>query len=152
MKGWIQFIIAMATAGIMVSCDFAQAINPSSAEGVAESFSKEYFNLRYRNAAKYCTKDSEPWLRFATSQISNEDIEILKTATDEAEIEIEKVEGGDNESTVTVTVSNYFETDTIGKCGHFTSRGTFRLKLVKENNAWKVRMANLPRNEKQNPV
>lgn len=145
----MRFVFAIVTTAVITSCNIAGKHNPNGAKGVAESFSREYFNLRYKNAAKYCTKGSEQWLKFAASQISGEDIETLRTANDEAEVKIEKEDGDDRHSTVTVIVSNYFEADTIGRSGHFNDKGTFRLSLVKEGKAWKVRMEGLPRNERQ---
>ena len=129
----LPHIMVMALFTTIVSCTIADTIRPSAEGDVAEKFANEYFNLRYKNAAQYCTKESEKFLKFAASQISNDDLAVLKDA----------------ESEVTVKVSNYFEADTIGKTGRIVDEGLFKLSLVKENKKWKVRMEGLPRNEKQ---
>ncbi|WP_315538433.1 hypothetical protein [Prevotella koreensis] len=145
----LPYIVVMALFTTIVSCTIADTIRPSAEGDVAEKFANEYFNLRYKNAAQYCTKESEKFLKFAASQISNDDLAVLKDADSEATIEIEDVESGKHESEVTVKVSNYFEADTIGKTGRIVDEGLFKLSLVKENKKWKVRMEGLPRNEKR---
>lgn len=60
----MRFVFAIVTTAVITSCNIAVRHNPNGAKGVAESFSREYFNLRYNNAAKYCTKGSEQWLKF----------------------------------------------------------------------------------------
>ncbi|MDD7318652.1 MAG: hypothetical protein SOZ80_01240 [Prevotella sp.] len=145
----LTFIIAVALSFTIMSCNLSETITPSAESDVAEKFANEFFNLRYKNSAKYCTKESEQWLKFAASQIGEEDLAVLRNAEDGATVEIENVESGETESKVTVRVSNYFEADTIGKPGRIADEGLFRLSLVKENRTWKVRMEGLPRSEKR---
>ena len=131
------------------SCDFVSSINPSNAEDVAEAFAESYFNLRYKNSLKYCTKESEQWISFAASQIGEDDIKSLRGLEEEASVEVESVSGDDAQCHATIRVNNYFEADTIGKTGHVVDEGVFDIMLVKEGKAWKVRMEGLPRSERQ---
>ena len=121
----------------------------SDAEDVANAFAESYFNLRYKNSLKYCTKESEQWISFAASQINEDDIKSLRGLEEEASVEVENVSGDDAKCHAKVIVSNYFEADTIGKTGHIVDEGVFDITLVKEGNTWKVRMEGLPRSEKQ---
>ena len=142
--------ISMALfAMLLLSCNSPFSVNPSNAEDVAETFAESYFNHRYKNSAKYCTQESEKWISFAASQITKEDIEILHGLEEEASVEVSDVSGDDTECHATIKVTNYFETDTIGKAGHVVDEGVFDIILVKEGKAWKVRMEGLPRNGKQ---
>ena len=49
----MRFVFAIVTTAVITSCNIVGKQNPNGAKGVAESFSREYFNLRYKNAAKY---------------------------------------------------------------------------------------------------
>ena len=134
---------------VLASCNYVSSVNPSDAEDVANAFAESYFNLRYKNSLKYCTKESEQWISFAASQINEDDIKSLRGLEEEASVEVENVSGDDAECHAKVIVSNYFEADTIGKTGHIVDEGVFDIMLVKEGNTWKVRMEGLPRSEKQ---
>lgn len=136
-------------ATLLFSCNMPSSVNPSNAEDVAEAFAENYFNLRYKNSAKYCTQESEKWISFAASQITREDIELLHGLEEEASVEVSDVSGDDTECHATIKVTNYFEADTIGKKGHVVNEGLFDILLVKEGKAWKVRMEGLPRSEKR---
>lgn len=142
-------ISMVLSALLLFSCDIASSFNPSSAEDVAKAFAESYFNLRYKNSAKYCTQESEKWINFAASQITKEDLDVLHGLEDEASVEVGEVSGNDTECHATIKVTNYFEADTIGKVGHVVDEGLFDITLVKEGKAWKVRMEGLPRNGKR---
>ena len=131
------------------SCNFVGSVNPGNAEDVAEAFAESYFNLRYKNALKYCTKESEQWISFAASQINEDDIKSLQSLEEEASVEVDDISGDDNQCNAKIIVNNYFEADTIGKPGRIVGEGVFNIAMVKEGNAWKVRMEGLPRSEKR---
>lgn len=116
---------------------------------VAEGFGRAYFNYDFDSAKKYCTAESERWLRFAASNVYEADVEALRAMENGAEVETDDYETTtDTTATVWLTVSGFLERDTIGHAGHVSDKGRFAVPMVRRGETWKVRMAGLPRNER----
>lgn len=43
-----------------------------------DSFANYYFNWHFPKAVKYCTQESERWLRYAASNVNETDVELLR--------------------------------------------------------------------------
>ena len=54
-------------------------------------------------AVKYCTQESERWLRYAASNVNETDVELLRQKPEDASIEITDIDFGDDETSATVT-------------------------------------------------
>jgi len=116
---------------------------------VTDSFATAYYNWDFPTAAKYATPDSRKWLQYAAAQVHKEDIEALKTM-EMATFELgDIVYHKDSTAEIKVTVNNYLGMDTIGSLSHIVEKGIFTLSLKYSNEEWKIRMANLPRSERQ---
>ena len=81
-----------------------------------DSFANYYFNWHFPKAVKYCTQESERWLRYAASNVNETDVELLRQKPEDASIEITDIDFGDDETsaTVTLTVHNFLQMDSIG--------------------------------------
>ena len=53
-----------------------------------DSFANNYFNWHFPKAVKYCTQESERWLRYAASNVNETDVELLRQKPEDASIEI----------------------------------------------------------------
>ena len=117
-----------------------------------DSFANNYFNWHFPKAMKYCTQESERWLRYAASNVNETDVELLRQKPEDASIEITDIDFGDDETsaTVTLTVHNFLQMDTIGQEAHLVEEADFNLPMRIENGVWKIRMVNLPRSERRN--
>ncbi|WP_278372752.1 hypothetical protein [Segatella bryantii] len=117
-----------------------------------DSFANYYYNWRFKDAMPYCTSTSEKWLKYASSNVHDVDIDTLRNQTEGASCEIEDVEINENTNTATVkiTVKNFLQMDTIGTSCHMINEGSFTLQAIYINRNWKIRMEGLPQNEKQN--
>lgn len=124
---------------ILVSCG-----NSKSEEDIAknevEQFAEAYFNYDLKTALEHCTTESRRWIEYTASNISNEDIDILRTKQDKAETSIEEIAIDDNDSTGTalVNVRNYLCLDTIGKAGAIAGNTSVDLYIVKRKGRWMV--------------
>ena len=117
-----------------------------------DSFANNYFNWHFPKAVKYCTQESERWLRYAASNVNETDVELLRQKPEDASIEITDIDFGDDETsaTITLTVHNFLQMDTIGQEAHLVEEADFLLPMCMENGVWKVRMASLPQSGKKN--
>lgn len=108
---------------------------------VALSFGEAYFNCRYVEAAEYVDDSSRRWLEYAASNMTQADVDLLRSAGHDAVVEVTEVVG---DSAVRLRVTDFFCKDTIGSVGHYVGEATFVLSVVGD----KVRMAGLPRSER----
>ncbi len=112
----------------------------------ADSFATLYYNWHFPKAAKYCTPESERWLRYAASNVHEGDIEQLRQKTEDASIEITDVDFGDDEvsAIITLTVNNFLQMDTIGQEAHLIPQAEFKLPMELHGDKWKVKLEKLP--------
>lgn len=117
-----------------------------------DSFTVSYYNWQYHRALHFCTPESEPWLKFAASQVTQEDVEQLHKET-EATYEIRSIEFTDDSTALAnITVFNFLQLDTIGQKPHHVGKADFILRMVlpAAEKKWKVNLTQLPRPEKRN--
>ena len=111
-----------------------------------DSFATYYYNWHFPKAIKYCTPQSERWLRYAASNVHEADVELLRGKAEDASVEIKDVDFGDDEvsATVSITVSQFLQMDTIGKAAHLIEQADFQLPMEIHNGKWKVNLEKLP--------
>lgn len=112
---------------------------------VVDSFSVAYFNWRFQHAVPYCTKESEVWLRYAASQVHQEDVDILRIQEQGASHAIKDIQYDGDSAHVLLEVRDYLCMDTIGREGRLVSEAEFRLSLLCRGEKWKVCLHGLPR-------
>lgn len=110
-----------------------------------DSFAVHYFNWRYQDAVPYCTEESLPWLRFAASNVHQEDVDSLRAMDSGAACSIDAVDyTSDSTATVRLKVENFLHKDTIGGVSHLVEAASVELPLVYRDK-WKVHLKALPR-------
>jgi len=132
------------------ACQTNSTHNEEDLKDCVDSFATAYFNWQYKKSMPYCTQESERWLRYAASNVLQEDIDLLRAQAEGASHEIKGIDFHDNDSTATavITVRNFLQMDTIGTAGHMVQEATMQLPLVMRNGKWLVKMEGLPQNEK----
>lgn len=124
------------------------------AEAAAAEFAEAYFNYHYKDAAAAATADSRKWLEYAASNVTQGDVDKLRSAEEDATVEIVSSAFEDDSRTkcaVRVNVGNFLRKDSInGKPGGYAKNACFllRVELDEGTGRWLVRMAGLPRSEK----
>ena len=118
------------------------------ARNAAEDWADAYFNCDFKDASGYVTPESQKWLQFAASNTTAEDLKLIQEASGAKVTASEGFdEANDTMRLVTLTVTNYLtaqqQTSVLAK------EGIFKVVVVKRNEDWQVRMAGLPRSEKQ---
>lgn len=112
-----------------------------------DSFATNYYNWRFEAAKAYCTPESGRWLRYAASQVHQEDVDVLKAQAQGAKYEIQDIAYADNDTTATISISvrDFLRMDTIGTVAHLTKEAAYTFTAVRRNEKWKVALSSLPR-------
>lgn len=137
-------LIATATYGL-AGCQPHEG-SEDQLKADVDSFATYYYNWDFPKAIKYCTPASERWLRYAASNVHEADVEALRQKADDASIEIQDVEFGDDEVTasVSISVSHFLQMDSIGQAAHLISQANFQIPMEIHNGKWKVKLEGLP--------
>lgn len=144
------FLPYFAAVLLPLFCSCSQSDDVSPWEQAVESFSVAYFNWDYPKAASYATDGSLPWLRYAASQVTQEDVELLNAKAEQATVEVmPDVEMVSDSCVVAmVLVRNFLEMDSIDRQPVLREEATFRLETVRKNDRWAVHLTSLPRSER----
>lgn len=111
-------------------------------ERVALAFSEAYFNYDFKKASKYVTDGSVRWLNYAASNMTQEDIDMLRSMDESATVVVDSSSIKEN-PVVYITVSNFMMKDSIGKRGCVVSKGHFCINVTNDGK-WEVRLDGLP--------
>ena len=144
MKQLLLFMTALMLAG----CDGGMDGDQQARE-VAGDWADAYFNCDFKDASGYVTTESQKWLQYAASNTSAEELKLLQEAGG-AQVSVDDGfdEANDTMRLVTLNVTNSLKPSAQGKA-ELVKDGTFKVVVVKREAGWQVRMAGLPRSEKQ---
>lgn len=133
------FLSTIAVCLLLVACNNDGRKYDSNIVEAVDCFAASYFNYDFMDARRYCTIESEKWLRFAANNVIDEDIELLREQKEGASHEVMDVKCvSDTVATVRLTVRNFLKRDTLGRPGHVVNKDLFVIKLVRRNEKWLV--------------
>ena len=90
----------------------------NAAEERVKTFAQHYFNLRYKQAAAYCTDGSLRWIKYRAANINQADLDLFNSQPDSAVCAIEDFAyNDDDKATANITVKNFLRSDSVGKKG-----------------------------------
>jgi len=137
-----KFFLISTIIFLFTACNRQQPVNEKQAEECALNFAQNFFNFKYKEALDYCTENSKTWMKFYVSNISHADIDSIRKVTQLPQLKIQKVEKSGTDSTAAAycKVENCFLLDSIGRSGRMIKKTVFKIKLVLENNSWKVKL------------
>ncbi len=99
-----KHIIAIGMAVVAITTSLYTLTGCQSHEGSEEqlennldSFATYYYNWQFPKAIKFCTASSEPWLKYAASNVHEADVELLRNKETDATVEINDIDFGDDE-------------------------------------------------------
>ncbi len=119
------------------------------ATAIAIEWGEAFFNCDYHAAEALSTPDSRRWLQFAASNTTQQDLDLLKQHAAEVEATDFFPEANDTLRVVELAVRNSVKPTIAGEQPSQIEKAMFRTTVVKRNGSWLVRMASLPRSEKQ---
>ncbi len=129
--------LAGLLAGVLLtaSCSYREE---KAVEQSVVGFAQNYFNLRYQKALNACTPESEKWVRFKATNITQEDVDVYNSKRDTAECDVESIDLDDDKATAIVEVRNFLNCDSIGKPATICPNAKFKLELKKQGEKWMV--------------
>ena len=144
----MKLLLLFATAFIMAGCSVGND-GDQQAQNVAGAWADAYFNCDFKDASGYVTTESQKWLQYAASNTSAEELKLLQEAGG-AQVSVDDGfdEANDTMRLVTLNVTNSLKPSAQGKA-ELVKDGTFKVVVVKREAGWQIRMAGLPRSEKQ---
>lgn len=142
----IIFSMCVWVSGLLITACSSHKDEPQLKEA-ANGFAATFFNWQLNEALPYCTPESKKWIEYAGSQITQEDIDLLKAQDEGASHQLEDInyQAGDTTATVIVKVKNVMLLDSIGKSGMMMDKASFQIHLCYRNKQWKVLLTSLPR-------
>lgn len=141
----VAFVVGSISFAVLSSCGSRFNDGESGLREAVDSFSIAYFNWRFKDAAKYVDQGSMPWLDYAASQVSQEDVDSLKAMVEGASVEVKDVEGSGSYRVATVEARGFLSFDSIGRPPRIVYKATFQLPVNKVGESWKVVLRSLPR-------
>ena len=144
---------SLLTVGILLLTACHQQENDPYAEARqrVQDFAEAYFNYDYQRAAELITPESMKYLRFAASNITQQDIDTLNAQEMPTAVEVTDYwqAPGDSTGTATVEVTDYLQKTTIGGGMELVDEATFQLTVVEREGMYYVKMEGLPRSGRQ---
>ena len=119
------------------------------ATDVAVQWGEAFFNCNYHAAQALSTPESRRWLQFAASNTTQQDLDLLKQHAAEVEATDYFPAANDTLRVVQLVVRNSLSPAVNGGAPLQVDEALFSVTVVKRNDQWLVRMASLPRNERQ---
>lgn len=130
-----------ALAGLLTGVLLTASCSYREEKAIEQSvvgFAQNYFNLRYHKALNACTPESEKWVRFKATNITQEDVDVYNSKRDTAECDVESIDLDDDKATAIVEVRNFLNCDSIGKPATICPNAKFKLELKKQGEKWMV--------------
>ena len=119
------------------------------ATDVAVQWGEAFFNCNYHAAQALSTPESRRWLQFAASNTTQQDLDLLKQHAAEVEATEYFPAANDTLRVVQLVVRNSLSPAVNGGAPLQVDEALFSVTVVKRNDQWLVRMASLPRSERQ---
>lgn len=142
-----KWFVAVAMI-LLVACGSSSDADESIRKN-AVAFADSYFNLDFHAALDLSTSESRKWICYVASNVSEADLEVLRSYGHDATVNVERVEViGDTAAVVKLSVDGFLCTDSIGRPGHIVDGAIFSLPMVRRGDRWLVRMASPLQSEK----
>lgn len=142
------FLTGVATA-VLSGCGMGSNSN-RAARNAAVAWGEAYFNCDFMQAQDYSTPESNKWLSFAASNITEHDLEMLRAQNAVVTCDDDITVSNDTLLLLTLRVSHYLKPAILGEQAvQADEEGVFNIPVVKRGKRWMVRMEGLPQSEKQ---
>ena len=96
---------------LLTSCLEQEPVPNAEARNRVQAFAEAYFNYDFQRAAELVTPESMKWLRFAASNITQQDIDMLNAQETPTVVDVTDYwqAPGDSMGTATVEVTDYLQ-------------------------------------------
>ena len=133
----------------LTACDETTGKGQDVTQHVVAAWADAYFNYDFRRAQKYVTPESRKWLLFAATNVTQDDVDMLRAQDEGATVTVSNYEETDDSTAlVTLHVQGSIICDTIGRPAHPSADATYTVTAVSRGGRMMVKMEGLPRSEK----
>ena len=138
MKYYLLFAIVFLCAGCQLHDD-------NSLEAIDDSlttWAEAYFAYDYEKSLEYLTPESEKWIRFAASNITEQDIRFINEHNKGVKVTIidRHVMAGDTACAAMIRVTDYAQLGFADQDDKVIDQAEYQVTLVKRNGKWLVKM------------
>ncbi len=130
-------LLLSSTSLLLLSCesDTKEQVNDA-----AEGFAKEFFNWHYCEAMPYVTAESAEYMKFLATNVTEDDVQMLRSMESGAEINVENcnITDGDSVAYVDMTIENFCHADTIGRPAILHESAKVTLLLMHRGEKWQA--------------
>ena len=146
----MKVFFLFCTAIVLSGCNFTNDHDQEAIEA-AVCWAEAYFNYDFHKAEEYATPESGRWLKFAASNTTEHDLQLVLQNENGATVEVEDFfpEANDTLRVVSLKVSNFVSSTLPAESAQLVDEGVFNITTVLRDGKWKVRMEGLPQSEKQ---
>ena len=140
------FILSLTLT--LTACSLVKSDEDKAIETAVE-WGEAFFNCDYHAAEALSTAESRRWLQFAASNTTQQDLDLLRQHPAEVDATDFFPEADDTLRVVQLVVRHSLSPAVNGGQSVQVEEALFPVTVVKRNGSWLVRMASLPRSEKQ---
>ena len=144
MRKYLLFMVAIM---LLNACSQSAADPDAAVKAQAQRFAEAYFNYDFDKACRFVTPESEKWLRFAASNVTQEDVDMINATSAEVSVAVTDCQHqSDSVACVRVIVYNAVLKNNLEQPAYVADEADFALTLVNRAGDYLIKLESLPRN------
>jgi len=138
----MKYYLLFALVFLLGSCHLNDDNSPNAVDKPLNAWAEAYFGFDYEEALDYMTPESEKWIRFAASNITEKDVAFINEHNKGANMEIidRYMMTGDTACSARIRVSDFVQLGFVGQENKVIDQAEYQITLVKRDDKWKVKM------------
>ena len=138
----MKYYLLFALAFVFNSCQLGDEHASDAVDKPLMAWAEAYFGFDYEEALDYMTPESEKWIRFAASNITEKDVSFINEHNKGAKVEIvdRYIMAGDTTCSARIRVSDFVLLGFVGQENKVIDNAEYQVTCVKRDDKWKVRM------------
>ena len=137
MKYYLLSIMLLLLNG----CQLHDANGSGAVDKSLQEWAEAYFTFKYEDALEYMTPESEKWIRFAATNITEKDIDFINGQNNVVKVDILDCQiSADTTCISRIRVSDFVQLGFVGQESKVVDQAEFQIPLVQRDGKWLVRM------------
>jgi len=138
----MKYYLLFALVFLLGSCQVSDNDTLDAVDKPLSTWAEAYFGFDYEEALDYMTPESEKWIRFAASNITEKDVAFINEHNRNVKTEIidRYIMAGDTSCSARIRVSDFVQLGFVGQEGKVIDQAEYQITLVKRDDKWKVKM------------
>ncbi len=137
----MKYYLLFALAFLFSSCQLSDTNSPDAIDKPLTAWAEAYFGFDYEEALDYMTPESEKWICFAASNITEKDITFINENNKGVKTEIidRYIMAGDTSCSARIRVSDFVQLGFVGQENKVIDQAEYQITLVKRDRKWLVK-------------